>query len=177
MDQQKPGASDGITTKQKNAKMDTIEITTQSAAETIDLGRRLGSAMHAGEVVALVGDLGAGKTHLIKGIAIGLQAEQSENVSSPTFVLVNEYFGRAGLVHIYHIDAYRMESVREFEALGFDEYCRPDSVVLVEWADKVAEAVRDYNPIRIELSHAGRDRRILRFSNLPGYLNAVLLNR
>lgn len=157
--------------------MDTIEITTLSAAETIDLGRRLGAAMHGGEVVALVGDLGAGKTHLIKGIAIGLEAEQSEHVSSPTFVLVNEYFGRGGLVHIYHIDAYRVESVREFEALGFDEYCRPDSVVLVEWADKVADAVRDYEPIRIELSHAGKDRRTLRFSNLPDYLQDALSNR
>jgi tRNA threonylcarbamoyladenosine biosynthesis protein TsaE len=154
-----------------------FQITTKTAAETIDLGRKLGAAMRGGEVVALVGQLGTGKTHLIKGIASGLQADHSEHVSSPTFVLVNEYFGRSGQIHIYHIDAYRVESAREFEALGFDEYCRPDSVVLVEWADKVITIVDDYKPIRIELDHAGKNLRTLRFSRLPAYIMEAISDR
>jgi tRNA threonylcarbamoyladenosine biosynthesis protein TsaE len=143
-----------------------IEITTNSAAETIALGERIGAALKGGEVFALIGNLGTGKTHLIKGIALGLEAHDSDQVSSPTFVLVNEYFGREGLIHIYHIDAYRMESVAEFQALGFDEYCRPDSVVLVEWADKVSDAVDAFGPIRIEMSHVSESQRKIVFCNV-----------
>ena len=148
-----------------------IEITTNSAAETIELGKKIGTALKGGEVFALVGNLGTGKTHLIKGISLGLEAHDSDQVSSPTFVLVNEYFGRDGFIHIYHIDAYRMESVAEFEALGFDEYCRPDSVVLVEWADKVSAAVNSYDPIQVELSHAGQSQRKITIRNAPDYLS------
>ena len=148
-----------------------IEITTNSAAETIALGERIGAALKGGEVFALIGNLGTGKTHLIKGIALGLEAHDSDQVSSPTFVLVNEYFGREGLIHIYHIDAYRMESVTEFQALGFDEYCRPDSVVLVEWADKVTEAVNAYDPIQIHLSHVSETQRKIAVQNAPSYLS------
>ena len=147
--------------------MSELSITTNSAAETIELGRRMGSVMRGGEVVALIGNLGTGKTHLIKGIALGLEAHDSDQVSSPTFVLVNEYFGREGLIHIYHIDAYRMASVAEFQALGFDEYCRPDSVVLVEWADKVSDAVNAFDPIRIELSHVSETQRKIAVGNVP----------
>ncbi|MFZ9034460.1 MAG: tRNA (adenosine(37)-N6)-threonylcarbamoyltransferase complex ATPase subunit type 1 TsaE [Anaerohalosphaeraceae bacterium] len=147
--------------------MSELSITTNSAAETIELGRRMGSVMRGGEVVALIGNLGTGKTHLIKGIALGLEAHDSDQVSSPTFVLVNEYFGREGLIHIYHIDAYRMASVAEFQTLGFDEYCRPDSVVLVEWADKVSDAVHAFDPIRIELSHVSETQRKITLCNVP----------
>lgn len=147
--------------------MSELSITTNSAAETIELGRRMGSVMRGGEVVALIGNLGTGKTHLIKGIALGLEAHDSDQVSSPTFVLVNEYFGREGLIHIYHIDAYRMASVAEFQTLGFDEYCRPDSVVLVEWADKVSDAVHAFDPIRIELSHVSETQRKIVLCNVP----------
>ena len=149
----------------------TIEIVTNSAVETVELGKKIGASLKGGEVFALVGNLGTGKTHLIKGIALGLEAHDSDQVSSPTFVLVNEYFGREGLVHIYHIDAYRMESVAEFESLGFDEYCRPDSVVLVEWADKVAEAVDAYHPIQVRLAHVSETRREITICNAPDYLS------
>ena len=154
--------------KQRN-----IEIVTDSAAETVELGRRMGASMRGGEVVALIGNLGTGKTHLIKGIALGLEAHDSDQVSSPTFVLVNEYFGRDELIHIYHIDAYRIESIAEFQSLGFDEYCRPDSVVLVEWADKVLEAVAGFDPIRIDLSHVSESQRKIEIRNTPDYLKAL----
>lgn len=150
-----------------------IEITTNSAAETIALGRKIGTALKGGEVFALVGNLGTGKTHLIKGIALGLEAQDGDQVSSPTFVLVNEYFGREGLIHIYHIDAYRIETEAEFAALGFDEYCRPDSVVLVEWADKVPQTMDGYDCITVRLEHAGRDQRRIVIENLPGYISGI----
>ena len=153
--------------------MNNIEITTNSAAETIELGRKIGASLKGGEVFALIGNLGTGKTHLIKGVALGLEAHDSDQVSSPTFVLVNEYFGRAGLIHIYHIDAYRMESVAEFESLGFDEYCRPDSVVLVEWADKVINAVNVYDPIQVCLSHVSETQRQIIIQNVPDYLSRI----
>jgi tRNA threonylcarbamoyladenosine biosynthesis protein TsaE len=147
-----------------------IEITTNSAAETIALGRKIGAVLKGGEVFALIGQLGTGKTHLIKGIALGLEAHDGDQVSSPTFVLVNEYFGREGLVHIYHIDAYRIETEAQFAALGFDEYCRPDSVVLVEWADKVPQTLGDYDCITVRLEHVSENQRKITIQNTPNYL-------
>ena len=156
----------------------TIEITTNNAAETVELGRKIGSALTGGEVVALIGNLGTGKTHLIKGIAAGLGADESGPVSSPTFVLVNEYFGKGGLIHIYHIDAYRMASVAEFQSLGFDEYCRPDSVVLVEWADKVMDAVEGFDPVMVGLEHVSENQRRIAIQNVPdGIAEALSPNR
>jgi len=145
------------------------EITTRSAAETIALGFRIGLSLAGGEVIALIGNLGTGKTHLTKGIAQGLGVEEDDLVTSPTFVLVNEYFARNGELQVYHIDAYRLESVAEFEALGIEEYSRPDSVVLVEWADKVMPALTPLAPIVIRLSHGGGDLRTIAIENPPAF--------
>ena len=143
------------------------EYTTHSAAETIALGQRIGEALKGGEVIALIGNLGTGKTHLIKGIAHGLGVEADDLVTSPTFVLVNEYFARGGAMQVYHIDAYRLESAAEFEALGVEEYSRPDSVVLVEWADRVWEAMASLMTFTIRLSHGGGDVRTITLENAP----------
>lgn len=148
-----------------------IEIITNSAVETVEMGRRIGASLRGGEVFALIGNLGTGKTHLIKGISLGLEAHDPDQVNSPTFVMVNEYFGREGLVHIYHIDAYRIDSLPEFEALGFEEYCRPDSVVLIEWADKVAGALAGFNCIELRLEHVTENQRKIVIRNGPEYLN------
>ena len=145
-------------------------ITSHSAAETIALGQRIGAQLQGGEVFAICGPLGSGKTHLIKGIAAGAGARDSTNVTSPTFVIVNEYAGR---LDIYHIDAYRLDSVAEFERLGFDDFCYLESVVLIEWADKIEAAIHDVDSIRIDLAHAGEHTRTLRFGALPGYLNVL----
>ncbi len=147
-----------------------IEIITNSAAETVGLGVQIGVSLKGGEVFALIGNLGTGKTHLIKGISLGLGAQNSDQISSPTFVLVNEYFGRAGLIHIYHIDAYRIDSVAQFEALGFEEYCRPDSVVLVEWADKVLPVLEGFETIQLHLEHVSENQRKICIQNAPTYL-------
>lgn len=106
--------------------------------ETIALGRRLGTLLRAGDVVALVGRLGAGKTHLAKGLSLGLGVGDSREVNSPTFVLVNEYDGR---MPVHHIDAYRLASSDELAAIGFEEMLTQGGVVLIEWADRVVGAM------------------------------------
>ena len=141
------------------------EITSRSPAETIEIGRKIGSQLRGGEIVAVCGTLGSGKTHLIKGIAAGAGAEDSSRrVSSPTFVIVKEYFGR---VHIYHVDAYRLDSVAEFERIGFDDFCYPQSVVVIEWADKVESVLQGTDYIRIELFHTGQTQREIHIKNAP----------
>ncbi len=98
------------------------------------LGEALGCSLCGGVVVALVGPLGAGKTQLAKGIAVGNGIDDVRDVTSPTFTLVNEYEGR---LKLYHLDAYRLSGSRELDALGFEEFARSDSAVVVEWADRV----------------------------------------
>ncbi len=144
-----------------------FDIISNSPEETIELGRRIGSQLKGGEVIGICGLLGSGKTHLIKGIAAGAGAEDSKRVNSPTFVIVNEYAGR---LDIYHIDAYRLNSIAEFEMIGFDEYCRPQSVVLIEWADKIESALQAIDYIRIELQHGGETRRKIRIQNIGDYI-------
>lgn len=144
-----------------------IDILSNSAEKTIELGRKIGKHLRGGEVLALVGALGSGKTHFIKGIAAGAGAGQSQKVTSPTFVLINEYTGR---FNIYHIDAYRLDKVSDFEMLGFDDLLEPGSVVLIEWADKVETALHDIDVIRVELAHVDETGREIRITNAPDYI-------
>ncbi|MGD0786324.1 MAG: tRNA (adenosine(37)-N6)-threonylcarbamoyltransferase complex ATPase subunit type 1 TsaE [Sedimentisphaerales bacterium] len=145
-----------------------FNMTTNSADETIGLGRKIGLQLRGGEVIAFCGPLGSGKTHLIKGIVKGLGAEDAANeVTSPTFVLVNEYTGR---LDIFHIDAYRLDSIAQFEQIGFDDYCYPGSVVLIEWADKIEKALVGINYIRLELVHIGPSSRAISIKNAPDYI-------
>ena len=145
-----------------------ITMTSNSPQETMELGRRMGAQLRGGEVFAICGPLGSGKTHLIKGIAAGAGAQDRESVTSPTFVLVNQYASRFDL---YHIDAYRLDSVADFERLGFDDFCYPESVVLIEWADKIESALRGLETIRVDLAHAGKQVRRIHLQNLPPYLH------
>lgn len=141
-----------------------IEYTTTSAQQTFALGKDLAKLFCGGDVVALIGDLGAGKTHLVKGIAAGLGVPDEQLVTSPTFVLVNEYQTADGRLEVYHLDAYRLKSVQEFEALGVADYCRPDAIVIVEWADKVWQAIEPLDPIVVRMTHCGQDRRRINIS-------------
>lgn len=104
-------------------------------AATSAFGQRLAGLLFPGAVVALIGRLGAGKTHLVRAIAEGLGIKDSRAVNSPTFVLIQEYQAR---LPIYHFDAYRLPGPAEFADLGPHEYFESDGVCLVEWADKVA---------------------------------------
>ncbi|UCE46369.1 MAG: tRNA (adenosine(37)-N6)-threonylcarbamoyltransferase complex ATPase subunit type 1 TsaE [Phycisphaerales bacterium] len=144
-----------------------IDITTNSPSETMEFGRSLGTKLRGGEVIAICGPLGSGKTHLIKGIAAGAGAEDLTHVNSPTFVIINEYSGR---LDICHIDAYRLNSISEFEMLGFDDYCHGRSVVLIEWADKIESALQGIDYVRIVLDHAGETIRKIHVENTPEYM-------
>ncbi len=106
---------------------------TRSEEETVALGERLARRLAPGSVVLLIGEIGAGKTTLAKGIVKGLGAADPEEVSSPTFTLIHEY---GDPVRVYHVDLYRLEEPREAEALGLDEILERDAVVLVEWGEK-----------------------------------------
>jgi tRNA threonylcarbamoyladenosine biosynthesis protein TsaE len=121
----------------------TRETITHSAEETIAFGRTLASELAPPLVILLRGDLGAGKTTLVKGIAEGFEAALAEDVTSPTFTLVHEYRGpRASL---YHIDLYRVDTARELETLGLDDLVAPDSILLIEWGEKFPRFVRERN--------------------------------
>ena len=100
--------------------------------DTIQYGRAMAGALESGDVIALCGELGAGKTHLVKGLAAGLGAECA--VTSPTFTLIHEY--RGGRLPIFHADWYRVEEEQELLKIGIDDYLAEDGVVIVEWADK-----------------------------------------
>jgi len=145
-----------------------VEIISGSAAETIEIGRRIGAALSGGEIIALTGALGSGKTHLVKGIAAGAQATDESAVNSPTFVIVNEYLSDGGGLDVYHIDAYRMESDREFEMVGSDDFCGPRSVVVIEWADKVAGLLAGTDCLDIEMSHVDEHHRSIKLKNISG---------
>lgn len=144
-----------------------LDITSESPEQTIELGRTIGQQLKGGEIIAVCGPLGSGKTHLIKGIAAGTGAQDRKRVTSPTFVIVNEYKG--GL-DIYHVDAYRLNSLDEFEMIGFDDFCYPGSVVLIEWADKIEAALQTMDYIRIEINHAGKTKRKIHIKNAPKYM-------
>jgi len=143
-------------------------ITSHCPEETMLLGRTIGSQLRGGEIFAICGPLGSGKTHLTKGIATGAGAQDRKTVTSPTFVIVNQYAGRFDL---YHIDAYRLDSVAEFEMLGFDDLCYGESVVLIEWADKVEAALRSIDCIGVELHHVGEHTRAIDLRNIPPYIS------
>ena len=132
-----------------------------SASETKALGKRIGRFLKAGDVVALMGELGTGKTTLVKGIAQGLRVPRAdEAVVSPTFALINEYEGRE---KVTHMDWYRLESVKGADRQMALEYFDSPAVTLVEWADKAKEILPDER-LEIRLKHAGGNRRVLNLS-------------
>jgi tRNA threonylcarbamoyladenosine biosynthesis protein TsaE len=135
---------------ERETMSETFTIDLPDIAATEAFGRRLGHLLFPGAVVALVGPLGAGKTHLVRAVAEGLDIADSRVVSSPTFVLIQEYMAR---LPIYHFDAYRLRSEAEFYDLGGHEYFAGDGVCLIEWADRVLGCLpRDRLLIRLEVT-------------------------
>jgi len=137
----------------------TREISTLSAEETIAFGRTLTQLLAPPKLVLLRGDLGAGKTTLVKGIAVGFGAADEEDVTSPTFTLVHEYHGpRANL---YHIDLYRVDTQRELETLGLDDLRSNGSVLLIEWGEKFPRLLRERD-VEISLERQSENGRRIR---------------
>ncbi len=132
------------------AAIERRELTSTSVAETIAAGDELGRQLRAGQVVALVGDLGAGKTHFVKGIAES-QGVSREEVSSPTFTIAHEYRGPKATV--YHIDCYRLEDAAELARTGADEYIGGDGVCLIEWPQRI-ESLLPVDTILVSIRHA-----------------------
>ena len=135
--------------------MSTQEFITHSAEETIALGRKLAAMLAPPKLILLRGELGAGKTTLVKGIAEGFHAASADNVTSPTFTLVHEYHGPE--VNVYHIDLYRVDTPRQLETLGLDDLIAENSVLLVEWGEKFPRLQRDQNA-EIILERVGNER-------------------
>lgn len=135
------------------------QIITRTPAETAWVGELLGMLLGPGDVVCLIGDLGAGKTSLAQGLARGLGV--NDQVTSPTFTLINEYKGRLPL---YHMDLYRLEGADELADLGYEEYVYGDGVTVMEWADRVMEALpRERLDIKLYAADDELDQRRLVF--------------
>ncbi len=115
--------------------MDTI--TSNSPEATMRIGAQVATELRGGEILALCGDLGAGKTHFVKGIVLGLGGEP-QDVTSPTFTLVHEY--QACRLPVFHFDFYRLEAESELRNIGWDDYLREDGVLLIEWAERFPDA-------------------------------------
>jgi tRNA threonylcarbamoyladenosine biosynthesis protein TsaE len=140
------------------------DITTHSADETVALGRTLTELLKPPKLVLLRGELGAGKTTLVKGIAEGFHAGSEQDVTSPTFTLVHEYRGTE--IIIYHIDLYRVDTLRELDTLGLDDLFGPASILLIEWGEKFARFRRDRD-VEILLERTGEDSRRIRITGTP----------
>jgi tRNA threonylcarbamoyladenosine biosynthesis protein TsaE len=138
----------------------THQFTTHSGADTIEVGRKLAGILKPPQLLLLRGELGTGKTTLVKGIAQALDAAEPEEVTSPTFTLIHEYDGTLDRkpVKLFHIDVYRLESERQLETLGLDELLTPDAIVLVEWGDKF-KSIKKRATGEIVISSEGGDAR------------------
>ncbi len=134
---------------------------THSAEETTELGRKLAAELKPGSIVLLRGDLGAGKTTLIKGIAEAFGAAKAEEVTSPTFTLIHEYRGPE--VTLYHIDLYRIDTQRELDTLALDDLMTPQSILLIEWGEKFERFARERD-VEIAIEHKGGDERVVNFN-------------
>lgn len=143
------------------------EFVTHNSAETIEVGRKLAAMLKPPVFLILHGDLGAGKTTLVKGIAEALDAAEADEVTSPTFTLVHEYEGtrddqgKRVPVRLYHLDLYRIETERQLETLGLDDLQAEDSIVLVEWGEKFPSVVKRSQGEIVMTSLDGDKRRIV----------------
>ncbi len=142
------------------------EFESNSAADTIRAGREIAKLLTPPKFLILKGDLGAGKTTLVKGIAEALDAADPDEVTSPTFTLIHEYEGthhengKDEPVMLYHLDLYRIEQERQLDSLGLDEIATPDSIVLVEWGDKFPSVAKRSNGEIVMKTTGGDSRKI-----------------
>jgi tRNA threonylcarbamoyladenosine biosynthesis protein TsaE len=139
-----------------------LQIETHSEEETLAAGRELADSLPARGVVLLVGELGAGKTTLSKGIVEGRKAARAEDVASPTFTLIHEY---GDPVSVYHADLYRLDSAEEARRLGLEDVCEQPALVLVEWGDRFPE-LWPSGTLTIRIMRQGESGRVIELSNV-----------
>ena len=145
-----------------------VTVISRNPEDTFFIGRIIGKSLSAGDIVALSGDLGTGKTYLTKGIARGLGVSEQYQITSPTFTLINEYPGRLTL---YHFDLYRLESFLDMINLGYEEYLFGKGVSVIEWAEKASDILPD-ETIFVSLTYLDENRRKMVISgNDEGMLN------
>lgn len=137
-----------------------LERTTTTPGETIKLGIEIGKKLHPGDIIALKGNLAAGKTTITKGIAISLEIE--DEITSPTYTLISEY---SGMMPLYHMDMYRIENSEEFEMLGADELLYGSGVSVIEWSERIEDYLPK-NHIAIDIQRQENDSRIITIEGL-----------
>ena len=153
----------------QTAELKTWQFESHSGKETISVGHRIADLLVPPKFLILRGDLGAGKTTLVKGIAEALDAAEPDEVTSPTFTLIHEYEGtrtvdgRREPVILYHLDLYRIQNERQLDSLGLDDLVGPDSLVLVEWGEKFP-SVQKRSQGEIEMRATGGDSRSITFT-------------
>jgi tRNA threonylcarbamoyladenosine biosynthesis protein TsaE len=140
-----------------------MTVFTESEKETEELGRRLSAFVRPNMVLALYGELGAGKTALVRGLASGMGLKA--RVSSPTFTIVNEYLGKTPL---FHFDMYRLKDSNELFDIGWEDYLSREGVLAVEWSENVEDAF-DESAVRIRIKHRGENGREIVIDNLPQF--------
>lgn len=131
------------------------ELICSSAQETLEFGKKLGAQLKRGDVLCFEGELGAGKTTLIKGVAAGAAGIDEREVTSPTFSYLHIYEGK---MPVYHFDLYRLKNGKEFSALGFEEYLQDEGIACIEWAERIQELIPP-DALYIRLEHDGEERR------------------
>jgi len=144
-----------------------LKIKTKNVEETIELGEQLGAKLNAGDIVCLQGELGSGKTSLAKGICNGLGVE--EQVTSPTYKIVNQYRGD---LRVNHLDLYRIHKEEELYDLGFEDYIYGDGISIVEWPDKAGTLMPD-NYLDINIKGQGDDREVRFIPQANKYIGLV----
>ncbi len=138
-----------------------FDMISKSPEETYQLGKIMGERLRAGDIVALTGELGSGKTVLTQGIASGLGVPAGYAVTSPTFTLINEYPGKK--MSLYHLDVYRLTGSEDLFELGYEEYILGGGVMVIEWAEKIAEAIPD-KALFVSFSYLDENERRLEIS-------------
>lgn len=145
-----------------------LKIKTNNAKETEQLGRLIGESLIGGEIIAMTGDLGAGKTTMTKSIAKGLNID--EHITSPTFTIVNEYDGR---LKLFHFDVYRIGDIEEMYDIGYEEYFYSGGVCIIEWANLIEE-ILPKNTINIEIYSLDENKREIMITGKGDKFNHIV---
>ena len=147
-------------------------VITHNEMETVELGKRLGGLLMSSDFIALMGELGTGKTRFVQGIAAGLKVDPDLPVTSPTYSLLHIHGGRLPL---FHFDLYRLKGAADVEELGFEEYFYGDGASVVEWADRLQEEMPDERLV-ITFSHVGEEERKIDFSPRGERYDELVMN-